>query len=204
MFIQLDNYQSQSIQIYVEVYDIATELLLDVDETPTSALETIQVEVNQFVNLTAFYRDNVSKLHILGAIVSLGWDNFTDTGAQHYYNLSTNDLDQGITIVTIEAQFNNYQTQTIQIYFEVVERATEMEVYVDNVQRTETETILADVNQILNITVFYRDNVSKLHLPGATVTVLGGDFSQLSNQYNYSLNTNTLEQGSSLARLSPP
>jgi len=195
MFIQLDNYQSQSIQIYVEVYDIATELLLDVDETPTSALETIQVEVNQFVNLTAFYRDNASKLHILGAIVSLGWDNFTDTGAQHYYNLSTNDLDQGITIVTIEAQFNNYQTQTIQIYFEVVERATEMEVYVDNVQRTETETILADVNQILNITVFYRDNVSKLHLPGATVTVLGGDFSQLSNQYNYSLNTNTLEQG---------
>ncbi|MCK4382297.1 MAG: hypothetical protein KAW66_03305, partial [Candidatus Lokiarchaeota archaeon] len=195
MFIQLDNYQSQSIQIYVEVYDIATELLLEVDETPTSALETIQVEVNQFVNLTAFYRDDASKLHILGAIVSLGWDNFTETGAQHYYNLNTNDLDQGITIVTIEAQFNNYQSQTIQIYFEVVERETEMEVYVDSVQRTEAETILADVNQVLNITVFYRDNVSKLHLSAATVTVLGGNFSEIGNQYNYSLNTNTLEQG---------
>ena len=195
MFIQLDNYQSQSIQIYVEVYDIATELLLGVDETPTSALETIQVEVNQFVNLTAFYRDDASKLHILGAIVSLGWDNFTETGAQHYYNLSTNDLDQGITIVTIEAQFNNYQSQTIQIYFEVVERVTEMEVYVDSVQRTEAETIFADVSQVLNITVFYRDNVSKLHLSAATVTVLGGNFNETGNQYNYSLNTNTLEQG---------
>ena len=192
---QLDSYESQSIQIYVEVYDIASELLLEVEETPTGALETIQVEVNQFVNLTVFYRDDASKLHISGAIVSLGWDNFTETGSQYYYNLNTNDLDQGITIVTINAQFNNYQSQTIQIYFEVVERVTEMEVYVDSVQRTEAETILADVNQVLNITVFYTDNVSKLHLSTATVTVLGGNFSEIGNQYNYSLNTNTLEQG---------
>ena len=195
MIIQLDNYQSHSIQIYVEVYDIASEILLEVDETPTGALATIQVEVNQFINLTVFYRDDVSKLHISGAIVSLGWDNFTETGTQYYYNLNTNDLDQGITIVTIEAQFNNYQSQTMQIYFEVVERATELEVQVDSVQRTETETILADVNQILNITLFYRDNVSKLHLSGASITVLGGNFSEVGSQYNYSLNTNSLEQG---------
>ena len=200
MSAQFENYQSQSIQIYVEVYDIATEFLLEVDENPTSALETIQVEVNQFVNLTAFYRDDVTKLHILGATVSLGWDsfgwhNFTELGTQHYYNLDTDDLDQGITIVTIEAGYNNYQTQSIQIYFEVVERKTEIEVYVDSINRTVAETIEADVNQILNITVFYRDDVSKLHLPGAIVTVLGGNFSELGNQYNYSLNTNTLEQG---------
>lgn len=195
MIVQLDNYQSHSIQIYVEVYDIATEILLEVDETPTGALATIQVEVNQFINVTVFYRDDVTKLHISGAIVSLDWDNFTETGSQYYFNLNTNDLVQGITIVTIEAHFNNYQSQTIQIYFEVVERATEMEVHVDSVQRTEAETILADVNQILNITVFYRDNVSKLHLSGATITVLGGNFSETVNQYNYSLNTNTLEQG---------
>ncbi|MEE9573606.1 MAG: hypothetical protein V3W20_11200, partial [Candidatus Neomarinimicrobiota bacterium] len=165
---QLDSYESQSIQIYVEVYDIASELLLLVDSTPTSAFESIQVEVNQFVNLTLFYRDNVSKLHISGAIVSLGLENFTEIGTQYNFTLNTNDLGQGITIVTIEAQYNNYQSQTIQVYFEVIERVTELEVYVEDIQRTETETILADVNQILNITVFYRDNVSKLHLSGAT------------------------------------
>ena len=198
IFTQLDNYESQSIQIYIDVYNIATELQLLVDYIPTDALEIIQVEVNQFVNLTVFYRDNVTKLHISGAIVSLGWDNFTETGSQYYYNLDTNDLDQGITIVTIVAQFNNYQSQTIQIYFEVVERATEIEVHIDSSQRTEAETILADVNQILNITVFYRDNISKLHLSGATVTILGGNFSEISNQYNYSLNTNSLEQGISI------
>ncbi len=192
---QFGNYESQSIQIYVEVYDIASELLLEVDGTATSALETIQVEVNQFKNLTVFYRDDVTKLHLSGAIVSLDWDSFTEAGSQYYYNLDTNDLDQGITIVTIEAQYNNYQSQSIQIYFEVTERDTELEVYVDDLQRSEAETISADVNQILNITVFYRDNISKTHLPGATVTVLGGNFSEIGNQFNYSLNTNTLEQG---------
>ncbi len=195
IFTQLDSYESQSIQIYVEVYDIATELLLEVDEIATSALETIQVEVNQFVNLTVFYRDNATKLHISGAIVLLGLYNFTEIGSQYNYTLNTDYLDQGITIVTIEAQFNNYQSQSIQIYLEVIERATELEVYVDSSQTNETETILADVNQILNITIFYRDNVSKQHLSGAIVTVLGGNFSEISNQYNYSLNTNLLEQG---------
>ncbi len=195
IFIQLDNYESQSIQIYVEVYEIASEILLEVEETTTNALETIQVEVNQFINLTVFYRDNDTKQHISGANVSLGWDNFTETGSQYNYTLNTNDLEQGITIVNIEAQFNNYQSQTIQFYFEVIERATELEVYVDIFQRTEAETILADANQMLNITVFYRDNVSKQLLSGATVSVLGEDFSEVGIQYYYSLNTNTLELG---------
>ncbi len=195
IFTQLDNYTSQNIQIYVEVYNIASELQLLVNDTTTTALETIQVEVNQFINITIFYSDNVTKQHISGATVTLDWDNFTETGSQYNYTLNTNDLDQGITIVTIEAQFNNYQSQSIQINFEVIERATELEVYVDSSQRTEAETILADVNQILNITVFYRDNVSKQHLTGATVTVLSGNFSEVGNQYNYSLNTNSLEQG---------
>ena len=202
IFIQLDNYESQNIQIYVEVYDIASELQLMVDDTPTNALETIQVEINKFINLTMLFRDNVTKLHISGATVSLGWDNFTEIGSQYNYSLNTNDLDQGITIINIEAQFNNYQSQSIQIYFEVIERATELEVYIDSFQTNEAETILANVNQILNITIFYRDNISKQHLTGAVVTFLSGNFSELGNQYNYSLNTNSLEQGITILTVS--
>ena len=86
---------------------INTTLELRVDDIFTSALEGIQVEVNQLVNLTVFYRDNATKQHISGATVSLGWDNFTETGSQYYYNLDTDDLEQGITIVTIEAQYDN-------------------------------------------------------------------------------------------------
>ncbi|NVM45643.1 MAG: hypothetical protein HWN79_12075 [Candidatus Lokiarchaeota archaeon] len=193
---QIGNYESQSIQIYVEVYDIASELLLLVDDTPTIALETIKVEVNQFINLTVFYSDNVTKLHISGATVSLGWDNFTETGSQYYYNLNTNDLDQGITIVTIEAQFSTYQSQTIQIYFEVVERATELKLHVEGDEKVEKDTIRVNINQLLNVTVFYQDNLTKLHLSGAIVDFIGlGPFTELATQYYYSLNTSDLGLG---------
>ena len=198
IFVQLENYSAQNIQIYVEVYDIATKLELEVDKNTTNPLEKIQVDVNQLINLTVFYKNNETGQHIFGATVSLGWDNFNDTGTgtQYYYNLNTTThLDQGITIVTIEAQFSTFQSQTIQIYFEVVERETEMEVYVESFKRTEAETILANVNEVLNITVFFRDNFSKAHLPDAIVTVLDGNFSEIGNQYNYSLNTNLLDQG---------
>ena len=198
IFVQLENYSAQNIQIYVEVYDIATKLELEVDgnSTPTSPPTKIQVQVNQLINLTVFYKNNETEQLISGATVSLGWDNFNATGTQYYYNLNTTtDLDQGITVVTIEAQFSTFQSQTIQIYFEVVERETEMEVYVEGDKITEAQTIKRDVNEVLNITVFYSDNISKTHLPGAIVTVLGGSFSEVGNQYYYSLNTNALAQG---------
>ncbi|MFX1447439.1 MAG: hypothetical protein ACFFCG_04820 [Promethearchaeota archaeon] len=198
ILVQLENYSAQNIQIYVEVYDIATELLLEVDELeiPTYPPETIQVQVNQLINITVFYKNNETKQYISGATVSLDWDNFTKTGTQYFYNLNTTThLDQGITVVTIEAQLSTFQSQTVQIYFEVVERETEMEVYVEGFKRNETETIIANVNEVLNITVFYRDNISKTHLPGAVVTVLDRNFNETGNQYNYSLNTNSLDQG---------
>jgi len=201
IFAQFGNHESQGIQLYVEVYEIASELLLEVDGQPTNASAIIKVEVNQFKDLTVFYQDNVTHQHISGAIVSLDWDNFTEIGSQYSYNLDTNDpnLEQGITIVTIVAQFNNYQSQTIQIYIEVTERDTILEVYVDESVVNVTDTISRDVNQILNITAFYRDDITSQHLSGASVTVIGGNISEslseIGNQYNYSLNTNDLDEG---------
>lgn len=193
---QFGNYQTQNFQIYVEVFNIASNLTLKVDGKYIGALKTIQVEVNQFKNFTVFYINNETHQHISGATVSLNWDNFTETGSQYYYNLDTNDqhLKQGITVLTIEAQFNNYQSQTIQIYIEVTERDTVLEVYIDEESINATQTILADVNQILNITVFYRDDFTSQHLSGADVTVRSNEYiyslNETGNQYNYSLNTN--------------
>ena len=193
---QFGNHESQSIQIYVEVYKIATNLTLLVDNSIVSATETIQVEVNQIKNFTVYYRNNITQQHISGAIVSLDWDNFTEIGSQYFYNLDTNDqnLKQGITVVTIEAQFSNYQSQTIQIYIEVTERDTVLEVYVDKSEINATQTISRDVNQVLNITVFYRDDLTSQHLSNASLTVRSNEYTyfldETGNQYNYSLNTN--------------
>jgi hypothetical protein len=196
---QFGNYEMQSIQLYVEVYNIASNLTLKVDGAYVGALQTIQVEVNQFKNFTVFYIDNVTLQPISSADVSLDWDNFTETGSQYYYNLDTNTLLQGVTIVTIEAHFTNYQSQTIQIYIEVTERDTQLEVYIDESEINATQTIEADVNQILNLTVFYSDDLTSQHLTGASLTVVGGNLSEslseVGNQYYYSLSTNDLDEG---------
>jgi len=197
---QLNNYETQTIQIYIEVYEKASEILLYVNSTQRYDSDTIQVEVNQFLNVTVFYSDNLTKQHLTGATVQLiSWNNFSEISNQYNYTIDTNDLAQGITILTIQAQLTNYQSQTIQFYVEVIERDTEIQLYVDSIQKNETDTIQSEVNQFLNVTVYYMDNLTKQHLTGATVSIIGiGNFTEIGTQYNYTIDTNDLEQGVSI------
>ena len=65
---------------------------------------------------------------------------------------------------------NNYETQTIQIFIEVYENASEILLYVNSTQRYDSDTIQVEVNQFLNVTVFYTDNLTKQHLTLKTNT----------------------------------
>jgi len=197
---QLNNYETQTIQIYIEVYEKASEILLYVNSTQRYDSDTIQVEVNQFLNVTVFYSDNLIKQHLTGVTVQLiSWNNFSEISNQYNYTIDTNDLAQGITILTIQAQLTNYQSQTIQFYVEVIERDTEIQLYVNSIQKNETDTIQSEVNQFLNVTVYYMDNLTKQHLTGATVSIIGiGNFTEIGTQYNYTIDTNDLEQGVSI------
>ncbi|MBY9010334.1 MAG: hypothetical protein KGD74_10765 [Candidatus Lokiarchaeota archaeon] len=204
IFTQLDNYESQNIQIYIEVYDIASELQLLVDDTPTNALETIQLEVNQHINLTIFYRDNVTEQHISGATVTLDWDNFTETGFQYNYSLNTNDLDQGITIVTIEAQFTNYQSKSIQFFIEVVERATQLQLFINGEDKIADPVYELPFGSSLNITVIYSDNQTETHISGGNIQLINDTYSSnftenlAMNQYTLLLDTTVLKIGVNL------
>ena len=194
---QLDNYESQSIQIYIEVYNTPSELILSVDNVITNPNEIIQVELDEFLNITVFYKDNDTKLHLTSATVELlGSGNFTEIGAQYNYTVDTNDLSQGINVLTITAYLDDYQSQNIQFYVEIIEKPTELKLYVDGIVRLEKETIQVDINLLLNITVFYRENLTKQHLTGANVDFIGlGSFTELITQYYYSLNTSDIGLG---------
>ena len=197
IFVQLDDFQSQSIQIYVDVYEIPTELQLFLNGDPKSARDTLEVEVNEFINITIFYRQNSTGQFLNNATVELlGWGNFSEIGAQYNFTINTNDLEQGITILTINAQYTNHLSLSIQFYIKVTERATEFRLYVEGALINETDTLSVEVNQFLNLTVFYQDNLTNQHLSGAAITVSGvGNFSDVGGQYYYLLNTNDLEQG---------
>jgi len=194
---QLNNYETQTIQFYIEVLERESEILLFIDSNPINESDTIQVEVNQFLNITIFYKDNLTQLNLPGAVVELpSWGNFSEVGSQYNYTIDTNDLEQGITLLNVLAQLTNYKSQTIQFYVKVIERVTELHLFINSIQRNASDVIQVEVDQFLNITIFYNDNFTKLNLPGGIVELLGwGNFSEISSQYNYTIDTNDLEQG---------
>jgi len=194
---QKDNYEVKSVQIYVEVIEQPTEIQLVIDNIQRSGNETIDVKFNELLNVTIFYKDNLTMAHINGAAVNLlGIGNFNETINHYNLTLNTNDLNQGINILTIFAQLDNYQSQTIQFFINVTEIATELFIFLDGNQTYVGETIYTQINELINITVSYQNNNTKANISGASVDLLGfGSLDELNNRYNFSLNTSDLVQG---------
>ena len=193
---QSENYTSQMIQLYIEVFERATEFELHVNEIQKSNNDIIQIEVNQILNLTVFYRDDITKGHLSGAEVTLlTVGNFSEIGTQYNYTLNSNSLSLGFNVLSIIAQLDNYESQSIQIYVEVYEIASELQLEIKETQTSALETIQVEVNQFINLTVFYRDNETKQHISGAIVSLGWDNFAETGSQYYYNLNTNDLDQG---------
>ena len=191
------NYETKSVQIFVEVIERETELQLFVEETPRSNNETINVKFNEFLNFTIFYEDNLTNAYINAASVELlGFGSMNETLNQYNLTLNTDDLSQGVNVLTIFAQKINYQSQTIQIYINVAERASKIILLVENVTKYDSDSIYSQFNEFLNLTIYYRDNLTNQLINNASVSLLGfGDLSETSNHYYFLLDTNNLTQG---------
>ena len=201
--LQKVNYETESIQIFVEVIERETVLQLSVDETPRSNNETVDVSFNEFLNFTVFYKDNLTNTYIDAASVELlGFGSMNETLNQYNFTLNTNDLSQGVNVLTIFAQKSNFQSQTIQFYINVDIRSTELFLFVNGVQKNQSDTIQFDANELINITVFYKDSLTSSHLSGANVELLGiNNLAELGSHFNITINSNNLTQGINILTL---
>jgi len=197
IFAQLTNYQSQSIQFFVEVYERATELQLFVEGNPTNDGDTVQLEINEIINVTVNFRDNSTKIHLPNAIVDLvGRGLLNETNNQYSITVSAVDLGQGITMLTIFAQLANYQPQSIQFFVEVIERATELQLFVEGNPKNDGDTIQLEIDDSINVTISFKDNLTKALLSNATVNLIGkSQLNETNNQYNITINAMDLDQG---------
>jgi hypothetical protein len=197
IFTQLDNYQSQTIQFFINITEIATELLLFLDGNQTFSGETIYTQDNELLNITIYYQNNNTKADISGASVDLlGFGSFDELSNRYNFSLNTSNLIQGINVLTIYAQLNNFQSQTFQFLISNEERVTNLLLFIDEIQKYPSDTINAQFDENLNVTVQYRDNNTNTHISGASVELLGiGILNETSNQYNISISTNILEKG---------
>ncbi len=205
---QKDNYETQILQFFVEVTEISSEMLLYVNSTLTDDSETINVEVNQFLNITVYYIDNNTKQHLSGATVSIsGFGELNETSDHYNMTISTNDLEQGITVLTINALIEDYSPQTIQFYVEVSERATDIQLFIEDYEITSNPTYEITIGEMLNITIKYLDNITGFHISGAIVQVNAGTFSENLTEYvaltHYSalFNTSSLQIGVNLINI---
>jgi len=145
-----------------------------------------------------YFKDNITKNYISGASISLlGIGSLNETGQHYNITLSASDLDDRITFLTVFAQLDNYEPQSIQFFVEVVERESELVLFLDDENITLDPVIEVIIGNILNITVFYTDNQTGVPITGALVQLIGeGDtlnFTEGSNQYSIYLNTRDLE-----------
>ena len=191
------NYTTQSIDFFVEVVGRSTELLLYVDNNQINDSDTINTGLNEFLNITAIYKDNSTKKFLSGANVTLlGIGNLTETSNYYNITINTNDLDQGINVLIINTQLDNYTSQSFQFYVKLIEGATELLLYVNDNPTYSSDTISVKTNVIMNILVYYRDSLMKVHLSNASVELLGlGNLTEISNYYIITINSNNLNLG---------
>ena len=184
-----DNFQSQTIQFVIDIQERVTYLRLFIEGLEIFDSDTYISQFDEILNITILYRDSTTDAHLTGANVDLlGIGNFSKSGTQYNYSLNTNDLAEGINALTIISIKDNYQSKTIQFFINVQERATELRLFIDEIERFDLDTIDNQFDEYINITVSYRDTLRDAHLTGASVDLLGiGNFTEVSSQFNYTI-----------------
>ncbi|MEE9376464.1 MAG: hypothetical protein V3V33_00325 [Candidatus Lokiarchaeia archaeon] len=184
-----------------DVTDIETKLQLFLDGIDKTDDPVISLPLGKNLNITVKYT-NLTREHIPLAEVNLegkvsGILDPDPPFDQYSLTINTNDLGIGVSILTITAEKTLYETNQTQFFVEVTERETELLLFLNGNPKNDGETFNIKIDRTVNITVLFRDNETKQHLPDALVELLGWDkLNETNNQYyNITINTNDLVKG---------
>ncbi|MFX1530457.1 MAG: hypothetical protein ACFFBC_05050 [Promethearchaeota archaeon] len=102
-------------------------------------------------------------------------------------------------IITINPY--KYEAQSVLIRVQITELESSLSLYLNGNHTNIGETIRVEVGDLINVTIYYRDNSTQNHLPNATVSLLGSipilpkELNETNNYYNITINSADLEQG---------
>jgi hypothetical protein len=169
-----DNYESSNYQFLVKVIERETELQLFLNGFQKNANSSTTIEIDQNINVSIFYNDNITKNHLSGASVNLLGIGVLNESFNHYnITLDSNNLEKGTNILTILAQIDNYRSKSIQFYIEVVDVSTRLQILLNNEDKTIDPVIELPIGAILNITVNYLQNQTGLPINNSLVQMIG-------------------------------
>jgi len=162
----------------------------------------IQIAEGNILNITVKYLS--SGFYIPNAAIQLegkasGPIIENSTFQQYSITVNVSQLGLGTRLLTIVAQKDNYEIINFQFLVEVIERETELQLFLNGVQKYANSSTSIEINQDINISVYYRDYITKNHLSEASVNLLGiGMLNETFNYYNYILNSSNLVKGTNI------
>ncbi len=210
VFAQANYYESQSIDFSIVIIDIKTNLSLFLSNTSSLIPEDrtsnpyIKVVVDDFFNITIHYINNKTGKMITGAMVRLIGQGFDEillfAHNQYTYVVNTNDprLDTSINFLKIVATHPWYQSQEIDIVVQIIDRPTEIKIYLNGLDKTIERTLTLAYEKLLKIDVNYTDFETKQFISGATVDLVGEGISTSLTEgslYTITINTSVLDIG---------
>jgi len=173
--ISIDN-ASLFISYIDNIVEAKTRLDLFLESTNKTLEKSIEATMGNFVNITAIYKDNLNEF-IQNAIVQLKGlgspKNLTENGILEQYNITiqTSNLKLGNNFLILSASKKYYESVEIQINIKVIERETDLQLFLDKHDKTLDKSIQMFYGNSGNITITYKDKEldPNVHISGASV-----------------------------------
>ncbi len=198
-----DNYTLSTTLITLMIEEKKTTIQLFINGTQYFDGETIEAEINDKLNVTVKYLDNVTKTFLNNATIELIGKGFLDeNNILEYYNITVNvfDLEKQLNRLSIRAQLENYEYALIEFFVQVVERESMGILFLNGINKTADPYLELPIRSLLNLTVRFLDGRTREYIPGATIRI-DGDLTDVLNesatleQYYLIINTTQLNIG---------
>jgi len=197
-----ENYSAAavSLTIFVSERGSVADVFLNSSQRPDNY---IIVEVWQSINITITFDDLITGAHLSnGTVELLGIGNLTESLIFEQYSIiiDAGVLGQGIDILNIIARKENYESQPLQITVEIIERITDLHLYMNGVNKTIDKFIELPIGSQINFTIDFFDSTGQF-VSGALVQLLGEGLSLnlteniTFNHYSITISTNQLDVG---------
>ncbi len=204
-------YEAQNISISVYISELGSKIELYLNGKRTNANEIFSVGVKDRINITVNYEDDFGN-HLNNASVSLSAERFTknlteNKDLNHYsIIIQGEELGQGLDNLNIFAQKTNYEPESVPFIIEISERATDLEIYLNSMNKTVDPFISTTKGSIVNLSIEYLDDTGEF-IRDANVSASGDIEEQLNQniklkQYSLLINTSKLDVGTRKVRIS--
>ncbi|MFX0138169.1 MAG: hypothetical protein ACFFDN_31285, partial [Candidatus Hodarchaeota archaeon] len=202
---QKDNYTATSEILTIVIDATDTNYQLYINNIEKTSNPSIKIAKNEILTFKFIYIDVDSNSFIKNAIIAIngsGVSKVLEEFAQDYrISINSVSLSLGINYLTITAENVNYMSKSVIITVEIVERETELSIFLNGVNKTIDKSIELPIRSPINITAKYYDIYTGNYISGAEVRLIGENISKpfIENttlrQYSILVNSSDLDIG---------